>query len=52
MVDVSWFDRGQEVQDTEAKIITKYVNSIEYKSVNVIFHHLEKSRYYEDGEHF
>nr|WP_312292339.1 DUF1904 family protein [Clostridium chromiireducens] len=52
MVDVSLFDRGQEVQDTAAKIITKYINSIGYESVDVIFHNLEKSRYYENGEHF
>lgn len=52
MVEVAWFDRGQEVQDTAAKIITKHINSIGYTSVDVIFHHLEESRYYENGEHF
>lgn len=52
MVEISWFDRGQEVQDTAAKIITKHINSIGYKNIDVIFHHLEKSRYYENGEHF
>lgn len=52
MVEVSWFDRGQEVQDTAAKIITKHINSAGYKNVDVIFHPLEKSRYYENGEHF
>ncbi|MFA9424059.1 MAG: DUF1904 family protein [Sedimentibacter sp.] len=52
MVDIIWFDRGQAVQDKVAKVITKYVNSIGYLSVDVIFHVLEKSRYYENGEHF
>jgi len=52
IVEVSWFDRGQVVQDTAAKIITKYLNSVGYKSVDVIFHHLEESSYYENGEHF
>lgn len=51
-VDVFWFDRGQEVQDKTAKIITKYINSMGYKSVDVIFHSLEESKYYENGEHF
>lgn len=51
-VEVFWFDRGQEVQDKSAKIITKYINSIGYESVDVIFHTLEESRYYENGEHF
>lgn len=51
-VEVFWFDREQEVQDKTAKIITKYINSIGYESVDVIFHTLEESRYYENGEHF
>jgi hypothetical protein len=52
IVEVSWFDRGQEIQDAAAKIITKHINSAGYENVDVIFHHLEKSRYYENGEHF
>ncbi len=52
VVEVSWFDRGQEVQDTAAKIITSYINSVGYKNVDVIFHYLDKSKYYENGEHF
>lgn len=52
MVDVFWFDRGQEVQDKAAKIITKHINSIGYKNVDIIFHSLDKDKYYENGEHF
>ena len=52
IVEVYWFDRGQEVQDRVAKIITKYVNSIGYKNLDVIFNKLEESNYYENGEHF
>lgn len=52
MVDVFWFDRGQEVRDKAANIITKCFNSIGYKSVDVIFHSLEQDKYYENGEHF
>lgn len=52
VVEVFWFDRGQEIQDMAAKIITKFVISIGYVSVDIIFHALEKSRYYENGEHF
>lgn len=52
MVEVFWFDRGQEVQDKAAKIITKHINSIGYKSVDVIFHALDAKKYYENGEHF
>lgn len=51
-VEVSWFDRGQDIQDTAAKIITKHVNSAGYASVDVIFHHLDEKKYYENGQHF
>lgn len=52
MVDVMWFDRGQDVQDKAAEIITKHINSIGCKSVDVIFHPLDEKKYYENGEHF
>ena len=51
-VEVAWFDRGQEIQDTMAKIVTKYIHSAGYKDVDVIFTVLEEKRYYENGEHF
>ena len=52
VVEVSWFDRGQDIQDKAAKIITKYVNSVKYPNVDVIFFALDKSKYYENGQHF
>lgn len=51
-VEIAWFDRGQEVQDTMAKIVTKYIHSAGYKDVDVIFSVLEEKKYYENGEHF
>lgn len=51
-VEVAWFDRGQEVQDTMAKIVTKYIHLAGYKDVDVIFSVLEEKKYYENGEHF
>lgn len=51
-VEVAWFDRGQSVQDTMAKIITKYIHSAGYKDVDVIFTVLKEKQYYENGEHF
>jgi hypothetical protein len=52
IIEVSLFDRGQEVQDQAARIITKYIQSIGYNNVDVIFRALEKNRYYENGNHF
>lgn len=52
MVDVFWFNRGQEIQDKAAKIITKYIKSVGYENVDIIFYDLEAKNYYENGEHF
>lgn len=52
VVEVSWFDRGQEVQDKAAKIITKFIHLLEYPNVDVIFFPLDENKYYENGEHF
>lgn len=52
IVEVSWFDRGQEVQDNVAKIITNYVYSMGYDDADIIFIPLEECKYYENGEHF
>lgn len=52
VIEVSWFDRGQDIQDKTAKIITKYIQSIGYNNIDVIFTALEESKYYENGSHF
>lgn len=52
IVDVSWFDRGQEIQDKAASIITKHIRELGYDTVDVIFHVLEEKLYYENGVHF
>lgn len=52
MVEVYWFDRGQEVQDQAAKIITKFIQDTGHPDVDVIFFALAENRYYENGEHF
>jgi hypothetical protein len=51
-VEISWFDRGQDLQDKVAKIVTKYIQELGHQNVDVIFRALEKNRYYENGEHF
>jgi hypothetical protein len=52
LVYVNLFDRGRESEDKLAKAITKHVHHAGYKNVDVIFTILERSRYYENGEHF
>lgn len=51
-IEVAWFDRGQEVQDQVARIITKYVHQVGIPSVDIAFTYFEKRNYYENGAHF
>lgn len=51
IVEVAWFDRGQDIQNKVAKIITKYLKNSE-ECLDVIFSNLSTNNYYENGEHF
>lgn len=51
IIEVSWFDRGQEVQDKVAKIITDFFKG-DREYLEVFFNRLEEKAYYENGEHF
>lgn len=55
---VEWFDRGQEVKDAVAKILTDGVNQLErsgeekLETVTVVFIAFDPNDYYENGVHF
>lgn len=51
-VEVSWFDRGQDVQDKTALAITRAVQGFGYENVDVVFTALKENEYYENGSHF
>jgi len=51
-VEVSWFDRGQEIQDKTALSITKAVQGAGYENVDIVFTILKENDYYENGSHF
>ncbi|MFI3227255.1 MAG: DUF1904 family protein [Clostridia bacterium] len=57
-VYVEWFDRGQEIKDKVAKILTEQIlfSDADYfeniKNVTVIFKTHHASDYFENGEHF
>ncbi|MGO0884648.1 DUF1904 domain-containing protein [Clostridioides difficile] len=52
-VEIAWFDRGQEVQDIVARIITDSIrNNLDVESIDLAFTLFEKEKYYENGEHF
>lgn len=53
MIEILWFDRGQELKIASAKIVTEEVQKLsnaEY--VAVVFTNLPKESYFENGEHF
>lgn len=51
VVEVSWFNRGQEMQDKVAEVITKHFKK-NRKYLDVIFYSLKENCYYENGKHF
>lgn len=51
IIEIGWFDRGQEIQDKVAKIITKHFKK-DRETLDVVFTKLESKCYYENGEHF
>ncbi len=52
IVQVNWFDRGQDIKDKMADVITKAVMQQGYEQVELFFIPLEKESYYENGEHY
>jgi hypothetical protein len=53
-VDVLWFDRGQEIQDQVATIVTKRIREVVQQDVDVavIFTAFNSSEYYDNAEHY
>lgn len=51
LVEVLWFDRGQDIQDQVAKCIVKYLQ-VDAAGLEVYFIPLQQKNYYENGEHY
>ncbi len=51
-VEVAWFDRGLEVQDQVARMLTDHLHRVGVPSVDVCFLPLARRGYYEDGRPF
>jgi phenylpyruvate tautomerase PptA (4-oxalocrotonate tautomerase family) len=53
-VEVLWFDRGQEVKDQVAQIITEQVRDVFEAPVDVavIFTALDPANYYDNAQHY
>lgn len=51
-IEVKWFDRGQEIQDEFAKIMTKHIHSLGIAEVEIAFTVFLESNYYLNGRNF
>jgi hypothetical protein len=51
-IEVKWFDRGQEVQDQFANIMTKHIHSLDIQEVEIAFTVFLESAYYLNGKNF
>jgi Domain of unknown function (DUF1904) len=51
-IEVKWFERGQEIRDQFAQVITKYVQSFDIPEVEVAFTTYLESAYYSNGKSF
>lgn len=51
--EVLWFDRGQDVQDKAAELITRHLRTLHPEGDLVVcFQPLLRAAYYENGRHF
>jgi hypothetical protein len=52
LIEVKWFERGQEIQNQFATIITKHIQSLGIPEVEVAFSTFLESAYYLNGKSF
>lgn len=51
--EILWFDRGAEIQDQVARLVTAHLAKIKSdKDIVVVFTLFPKTHYYENGQHF
>ncbi len=51
-VEICLFERGESTEDAFAKIVTKHFQDNGVTSIDVYITHLERRRYFENGNHF
>ena len=52
LIEVKWFERGQEIQDQFANIVTKHIQGLGIPEVEVAFSTFLESAYYLNGKSF
>lgn len=52
MIDIWWFDRGQEIKDKTAKVVDESIRKMGYEQIEIVFHECIEESYYENGKHY
>ncbi|MCM3766023.1 DUF1904 domain-containing protein [Neobacillus niacini] len=52
LIEVKWFERGQEIQDQFANIVTRQIHALGIPEVEVAFSTFLESAYYLNGKSF
>ena len=52
MVEIQWFERGQEARDLVAQMIHEALNGLGYEETMVVFTPLDPLAYYDNGMHY
>ncbi len=52
MIDIWWFDRGQEIKDKTALAVDKAVRDMGYSQIEIAFNNYREESYYENGKHY
>lgn len=52
MVEIEWFERGQELKDLTAQMVHEALLQLGYEESTIIFKTLDPLAYYENGMHF
>lgn len=52
LIQVNWFDRGQQVQDQAAAAIYRQIAGAGCGQAEIFFVALQESSYYENGKHY
>lgn len=48
-IEVGWFERGQQVRDSFAHLITSYVQKLGISEIEIVFHAYHEDSYYING---
>lgn len=49
-IEIGWFERGRDIRDSFARLVTDYVRKLGSSEIEIVFHAYREDSYYIDGE--